>query len=421
MSEQWSKADTNGISTLMIDTGAKITLRRVRKRRALVARVLQADHWPPNMRKLAVAWVKNRTSVRVQWTTLTRAAGAHQVETAYALVDELLKAGLITVEEGFKSGQWHILRVEFTGLEEVRQAFGIQSSEVFVPRRDEILSRVLREPLLEQAKEELRTISPQRAIALAELLCSLDGWIANAVEGTEREFALHARGDTKGISASEWKWLRSKFNLADFGVEPHSPVLWLRMPCRIGLEASQNDESVDLTKMNDFIGIPLRQLRKIKSIQGTVKLWRLFENRTNFENAAAGQENFNTEAIVWIPGFPPPWWRESVSRLLQRCPAPAEISCDPDPSGIHIAKLVGSVWDERGLTWTTAGMSPEDLASLEHKKALNEFDHDELNGLIQAGLPPGLASLAKYILNNEHKGEQEGLLRKEKAGRSFTE
>lgn len=414
MSEDWSKPDINGISILKVDTGAKITLRRERKRRALVPRTLQVDHWPSDMRKLAVAWIKNRTSVRVQWTTLTKAAGANLIETAHALVDELLKVGLITVEEGFKSGQWRILRVEFTGLDEIRQSLGIQGSEVFITKRDEILSRTLKEPLLEQAKEELRIISPQRAIALAELLCALDDWIAKAVEGTEREFALHARGDTKGITAGEWKWLRSKFALADFGVEPHSPILWIRMPCRIQFEASQDDERVDLTSMNDFIGIPLRRLKNIKSVQGTVKLWRLFENRTNFENAAARQENVGIEAIVWIPGFPPPWWRESLSRLLQCCPAPAEISCDPDPSGIHIAKLVGSVWDEHGLSWVPSGMSPEDLTSLEYKKSLSEFDIDELRDLIKAGLPPSLASLAEFQLNTGLKGEQEGLLRREK-------
>mgnify|MGYP001348941980 CR=1 FL=1 len=47
---------------------------------------------------------------------------------------------------------------------------------------------------------------------------------------------------------------------------------------------------------------------------GQPGVWRLIENRTSFERSA--RQRTPDMAVVWLPGFPPGWWQESMRHLL---------------------------------------------------------------------------------------------------------
>ncbi len=142
---------------------------------------------------------------------------------------------------------------------------------------------------------------------------------------------------------------------------------------------------------------------------GTVSRWQLVENRTSFERVAKNREP--DAGVIWLPGFPPSWWREAVGRLLDLAPAPAHIACDPDPAGIAIALKAAELWQERGLAWQPWKMAAADLASLRVRKPLTEGDRQQLTTMQQdPALPATLAELLKWMLEQGEKGEQEGYL-----------
>lgn len=139
-----------------------------------------------------------------------------------------------------------------------------------------------------------------------------------------------------------------------------------------------------------------------------MKRWRLIENRTSFERLARKSEA-NT-GVIWLPGFPPSWWRETVSRLLHLAPAPADIACDPDPAGIEIASLAAEIWQAAGLDWQPWMMDRAQLAALPHRQSLTPRDRERLAVLRTRPLPTALEQLLEWMEEHEEKGEQEGFL-----------
>jgi hypothetical protein len=132
------------------------------------------------------------------------------------------------------------------------------------------------------------------------------------------------------------------------------------------------------------------------------------ENRTSFERAA--KRYGITDAVVWLPGFAPTWWKNALTVLLRAAPAPALLACDPDPAGIEIALDAGSIWRAAGLGWQPWKMSAADLAGLPRRKPLTERDRQRLDALAAVPLPAPLPSLAEWMRNHGEKGEQEGFL-----------
>jgi len=139
---------------------------------------------------------------------------------------------------------------------------------------------------------------------------------------------------------------------------------------------------------------------------GTLRCWRLVENRTSFEQVVRSLPP--DEGVIWLPGFPPGWWQTAVGRLLQLAPAPAAIACDPDPAGIRIALTAGRCWSELGLEWQSWCMSADLLQNLDARKPLTATDRELLAGLMQRQLPAELAQLSEWMLFSGEKGEQEG-------------
>ena len=103
-------------------------------------------------------------------------------------------------------------------------------------------------------------------------------------------------------------------------------------------------------------------------------------------------------AVVWLPGFPPNWWQESMRHLLVGAPATAEIACDPDPAGIAIVLQVAKLWEAASLPWMPFAMR------------LTEHDWQQLAQLLSGALPPLLHELAATLLELGEKAEQEAYL-----------
>ncbi len=154
----------------------------------------------------------------------------------------------------------------------------------------------------------------------------------------------------------------------------------------------------------DFVGVSKPTVKLSRSMLGSVRHWRVVENRTSFERVARtyGAE----DAVVWVPGFAPHWWLEAVASMLILAPAEALIACDPDPSGIEIALAVGKVWETARLTWTPWRMSAAALQSLPSRRPLSVFDRTRLESLRRRSLPADLEQLADWMARHDQKGSR---------------
>lgn len=351
---------------------------RTRRRRWTEGAPAAVDAWPLTWRALAGHWLRREAS-RAKWNSLLAIAGSEGFDTAHDLFGALLEGGWIVVDEAWRGGRWLPLWVEFCDLRALRHALGVP------------------EPGAKKAAQET---------ARTELLAALERWNeepTSPTQATRRDFALFARGNTKGISAAEWKWLETQTDLAACGIGEHTPLLCIAAP--LVLETPRG--KVDLAA-GDFLGLPPKTMTSTVTTLGFVRTWTLIENRTSFERHVLRRDI--DEGVIWLPGFPPGWWQIAITRLLALAPAPARIACDPDPAGIEIALAAGRHWDTAGLPWTPWRMDTADLAALALRKPLTERDEARLEALGARTLPPPLRALADWLLRNREKGEQEGYL-----------
>src|SRR5574340_315323 len=358
---------------------------------------------PAGWRELLTRWVKR--GGRSRWETLLKDAGTANLPLAEALREWLLRQGWAIVVEERKHGDWWPLSLELRNLPQLRAALGISDKDADAQRW-----HALREALstrcgdsLVAALVALDELPVHRALARHDLIAALQRLQDAQQCGTRRDFALFARGDTKGLSESEWNWLEQTLDLAEFRIERHTPLLLLSAPLILNMPRGQ----FDLASCADFAALTPGTLQAAASASGTISRWRLVENRTSFERVARQREH--DAGVIWLPGFPPGWWRSAVGQLLDLAPAPAQIACDPDPAGISIALKAAELWRERGIAWLPWKMSASDLAALRVRKPLTEVDRLQLAALAQAtALPAQLAGLAEWMLEHGEKGEQEG-------------
>ncbi len=398
----WSAPDKNGIVTCALDVGAVSTLRGRRKRRGCKPRPDDVVLWPAPWRDLLREWLK-QGGARRKWTNLLMAAGSQRVQEAWQLLDALLKAGLIEVEEHRDNTRWQPLWLEFLNLEAARELVGLANREKVRQLREEQEGTDFQNPILSGLFESLGEMPAERAIRRHGILVALDQWISGGYSGTRRDFALFARGDTKGISSAEWSWIEAVLSLENVGISRHTPAIWLRAPLALRTAAGM----LDLRCVPDCIALTPETIDHLVACEGRIVNWRILENRTVFERVA--RHRGYVDGVVWVPGFAPSWWKHGVDRLLSLSPAPALVACDPDPAGIEIALDVGRVWAEKGLDWAPWGMDAGTLYTLPKRKALNEDDTSRLSRLMSQPLPVMLRELASWMLHNGEKGEQEGI------------
>lgn len=376
-----------------------------KRRRSLTGSPQPLDALPAEWRELLARWV--RRGGNSKWDTLRKEAGSNRVQLADDLLNWLLRHHWAHVIEHWEHSAWWPKQIELQHLPQLRAALGLRDKENEAERWAEIrthladtLGDAYTPALL--ALDELPTA---RALSRHDLITALLRWQQAQQNGTRRDFALFARGDTKALSDAEWSWLESVIDLAEFGIERHTPLLLIAAPLNLHLPQG----NIDLAASPDFSALTPATIAQIQSVSGSIAHWHLIENRTSFERQARRRPP--DSAIVWLPGFPPGWWREVMGRLLGHVPAPALLSCDPDPAGIAIALKAAELWQESGLAWQAEKMSADDLAALPARKPLSDADRKQIAALQAASpLPNMLAELAEWMLQHGEKGEQEGYL-----------
>lgn len=400
--EDWSAPDAEGICTRALDVGAKSTLRARRLRRALQPDVASVAAWPAAWRDLLIDWLNGADKRR--WDTLLATAGNSGYAAAHALLAALLRAGLIETDETRERGEWRVTQVAFIARAQLAAALGLPDPQALRTQFEQEHAQPPQDARLAPQWETLTELPPARALERLALLRKLDQWLAEHRFGTRRDFALYARGATKTVSESEWRWLETAPAFESFGIEKHTPALWLRAP----LVLRCGGKLIDLSAVPDVIGVSPATLQALDAIEGDIGCWRLVENRTSFERVA--REHGARDGVLWLPGFAPSWWKDCARRLLRFKPAAAHIACDPDPAGMQIALDAASVWQAHGLDWSPWHMEIGDVLRLSARAPLSNHDKVLIEQLLARELPEPLQALARWMQAHDAKGEQEGFL-----------
>lgn len=361
---------------------------------------------PAEWRELLVQWV--RLGGNSRWETLLKKAGLTQKNSAEKLLDWLLHHGWAVVDEERKHGDWWPYRVELREIKALRHQLGLPDVDALATQWQSLRTALQVQaendsPLLE-ALSDLDAMPISRAIPRAALVQALLAWRSDERVGTYRDFSLFARAATKEISKTEWTWLDAYFDLAEFNIEQHTPLLLLSSDLILRTSLGE----INLHAMRDFAALTPATIKSIQAAEGQISTWVLVENRTSFERVARNPQA--NEGVIWLPGYPPSWWKDTVIHLIKAAPAPAKIACDPDPAGIAIALSAIALWRGAGLEAVAWKMDAKDLESLPSKQTLSEFDGQQLAGLLKQDLPAELEALAEFMLISQQKGEQEGYL-----------
>jgi hypothetical protein len=358
------------------------------------------DSLPDDWRQLLKRWARRGGDSR--WETLRNDAGVGGQNLAQALLDWLLDNGWIQLDEKFERAAWWPYRVHFHELAPLRAALGIVDAEAAAAQWQSLRSTLPSDtPLL----DALDSLPPRTALGRADLATALARWQLEQRSGTQRDFSLFARGATKAITTSEWAWLGDAAELGECGIERHTPLLLLAAPVVLQLQHA----AVDLAACADFCALTPATLAAATTASGAPVRWQLVENRTSFERVARARAA--DVGVIWLPGFPPGWWRSAVEHLLSLAPAPAVIAADPDPAGVAIALQAGALWRAAGLDWQPWHMDIATLQNLPGHMPLNAWDHARIAQLRPSpDLPASLAALLDYMQRHNIKGEQEGAL-----------
>jgi len=384
-----------------IPASAKSTLKR-RRRRSRPGEPASVSLLPPPWHDLLLRW--ERRAPRTRWATLLADAGSADVETAHKLLDWLLAAGWIETTETFERSRWVAVSVEFRHLARLRRGLGVRDAATTTADWHAVAMQRFDDSALDSLRATLEHAPAHIALRRRQLLVALAEWTTGKRFGTRRDFALSARGSTKSLTDAEWSWLAAGLDLEARGVTQHAISIKLRVPAQLVTPAGR----IDLGAAPDFISITPSTVESALALEGGFDAWRLVENRTSFERVARAKGD--RDAVVWLPGYPPAAWCESLSRLVTLKPAAAQIACDPDPDGIRIASIAGGVWTSCGCAWSPWRMDCETLASLPSRQSLTERDRAQLESLLTLPMPGELQELARWMLRHGEKGEQEAYL-----------
>lgn len=400
----WSTPDPQGVCTLALDVGAKRTLRGKRRKRSFVSPPRPLGHLSEDQRDIIRKWIGG-TSARKKWDNLQGSCSFSQPLLAETLLALLVEAGWVETEEHRSPRGWKIVWVEFLCLETLREHLGLVNRE---KQKEQVarLDGLFAHPLVQKAYASMEGVADAVRLKRHDLLTALDAWVSEERSGTRRDFALAARGDTKGISTAEWDWLEAVLPLEELGVSRHSPLLKLRLPGEIVLPTGR----LDGRALSGFVGIQPEDVRRATAISGLPEgvVWRVVENHTTFEKTV---ELYRDEAIVvWVPGFAPSWWIGAVEHFLRLAPAPLVIGCDPDPAGVSIALQVTKLWERAGLPWGQAGMTPEAVKKAPAKKELKDSDRKTIECLLLRPDAKPFTGFLQWMKEAGIKAEQEGIL-----------
>ena len=394
----WSVADAQGVQSCVLDRQHRHRLRR--SVRPAQSGALTA--WPTEWRDLLMQWLRN-ASTRRSWTSLLKIAGNARYVLAHDLLEALLETGWILLDERRERDRWQAHHLDWLAADDLREALKLERHDARAQVRSDALAQLPLDERLHVLHASMTGLTTPSMLRRTAIVHALDRWAASQRSGTRQQFALHALADTKGLRSSEWQWLTSHVDLEELGISRHAPTLWLRAPLRLCRDTSV----LDLRMVPDMIGLSPLTLGQLDAIEGDINAWLLLENRTSFEQVARGAGHHY--GVLWLPGFAPDWWLQTVDQLLRLLPRPALIAADPDPAGIDIALRAGALWQAHTLDWQPWAMDEATLAALTQHKPLNDYDRDRLVTLLAQPMPVALRQLAEALARENHKGEQEGI------------
>ena len=186
----------------------------------------------PAQHTLLCDWLRADAAER-QWQSLLDIAGAQRLELAEELLAQLLHAGALHTKERFVHAQWRVERVVWSNVAALQEAVGLRSAATRESDRQQLAAQLQalgeREPWLESAVRHCLDSRQGDAVRQArlQLLQALASWQAEQRFGLRQDFAQHARGTTKAITETEWKWLQAHVPLEALGIARFAPLLWL--------------------------------------------------------------------------------------------------------------------------------------------------------------------------------------------------
>lgn len=367
--------------------------------------------------------------------TLLKEAEPATIEEAETLRERLLAEGWIECREQLTGGAWQWDSLRWRDLPRLQALLGIQNPQARERQREEALAQAaawltqqggaLEPDVLDALQAALAALQSDRALPLAswsarlDLLKALADWQSAGLEGSQRDFALHARSETKAVSAAEWRWLAQSFDLERLRISPFAPMLALSGP----IELQWGERRLGLGALH-FAQLPLSDVLRATGVSGTVQGWWLIENRASFERQArlarevrevaiqaAGETAQAPRAIVWLPGRPSQAWLAAWSQALHLLPAPVAVSADADPAGVDIACTIGTCCEQAGVPWLPEQMGVAQLEAATQHWLLNDHDLALLQRLLaRPGLPAPLHALCVAMQREGRKAEQEGWL-----------
>lgn len=395
---EWSEPDARGIRTLTLFLRPKRRISGERRRRAdqhtaLTEALLEEEH-RSLLRDLLV-----RFRGEWHWNRVLQVAGHERVEIASSLMEALLEMGYVEIVDRRDARGWQTHKVIPVAMEVLRALAGLPDLAKLSSALAAARAYVPQTAPVQELSTDLESGRVEIRLRRARLIPFLDSWILGSRSGTRRDFALYATGDTKGIEDADWRWLESRAVLEPAGIVDHVPLLLVGGGFSL---VDAHERRLDVAGAQGPLGLPAAAIVGAISITSP-PAWIVIENRTVFDKACVLRP---TSGVLWVPGYAPNWWLAAVEALLERASARLVLACDPDPAGIEIALRVITLWDVRGLAWTTAGMNASDFQYLASRRPLTAWDRAALERL--RDIPSELSGLRRALLESGVKGEQEG-------------
>jgi hypothetical protein len=206
----WSRPDANGIR---VSTDRRRT-RRLRRSDTQNAAVVGA--WPLEWRTLTIDWLRTGGTTILSKSLLKTAGNLRHL--AYEVMDALLEAGWVELEDQFTRNAWIPHQLTWTDADALRSVLGIRRGDAERAARETALAEPPRDGRLRELHESLAPRSARIVVQRVPLIQRLDDWIAGEHTGTRSEFTQFARGDDASIADNEWEWLAEHTDLEALGI-----------------------------------------------------------------------------------------------------------------------------------------------------------------------------------------------------------
>ena len=394
------------LEALRLDDPTRASLKAKRRVRAKISQPRTLRSWPAERRALVTEWLKRSKSAAPRWVDWLKWANP-RVQLAVEALQGLLLCGWIEIEEVNNQqtrGVWQPAQIFWRDLNAIRAELGLADPEDL--RREREAARIFRadDERLLALESALAEAPAQTVLARRELAEALSVWLQTQRMGTRRNFAQEARGNTKGISAAEWRWLAQSVDLAACGIDEHQPLIRLG---GAGQLLRDGRLVCDLDALAGYIALTPANFHAVTALAGIHTL-RVIENLTSFENQLA--KRTPGELLIWLPGYAAVWWLDALAALVRHLPGQVFIACDCDPWGIELALRTGFVIEQQNRVWQPWRMDAATLRACKTLIPLSDADRRKLDQLLARDLPPALRELAQAQYDLSAKAEQEQYL-----------